>query len=455
MPRNTRTCLFLIFLLMSLNLGAREQIILTIEDSLAAALAQNRSLLVTDRQTESVKNTYDRRWNLLQPGVTASTSLDYRDAALSQWTSPDTTSRSNPLTFGGALSLSLPLNTGLAHKMEKTRIDYETSLISAETARKQLIRDVETEFYYLLALQSNLDILTRNRDLAEKRYQQTLNNYNNGFASELNVLQAQVSAANTIPALSQGISDYDTRLRSFLVLLGMDPEKEVTIEGDLNRPAFRPDRTDLMTRFLASRRDILAQKMTIESLENGARITKSSGYSPSLTLSGGWSTSVNDPFAETSWASESWSDSFSLGMSLRIPLDGYIPGSQQQSALEQSEDKIEQARITLDAVTDKARSEILNLIQQIDTALDKIDQAALNEDISRRSFEMTEESYNLGAAERLDVEDAQQSYLNAVQQQLNSRYQYLAALINMKYALDLDSIDDLFQLESTGEKDNG
>jgi len=455
MTREIRIGLFLLLLLIPPGLSAQELSTLTIEDSIDAALKQNRDMIVTNKKTESVRKSFDNRWNSLIPGITASTSLEYKDYGVSEWTNSEAPSRGNPINFGGSLSLSLPLNTGLAYKIEKTRIDYEASLISSETARKQLIRDVEKEFYNLLASQTNLDILKKNRDLAEKRYQQTLNNYKNGFASELKVLQAQVSAANTVPTLSQAVSDYDTRLRSFLVLLGMDPEMKVKITGNLNRPVFKPDEKELLNRFLASRRDIQAQKKEIESLKNSAQLTKAAGFSPSLTLSGGWSTSVNDPFTGGSWGSDSWTDSLSMGMSLRIPLDGYIPGSQQSTALQQSEDKIEQAQITLESITDKAKSEILNLIQQINTALDKIDQAQLNVNLSRHSFEMTEESYNQGATERLDVEDAQQSYLKAVQQQLDSRYQYLTALINLKYALDLDSLDELFKLDTTGEKSNG
>ncbi len=417
-----------------------EPLTLTVEESVAAALEQNKALMITRLQTDSARLDFENRWNSLLPGISASTGL----------------SRSDDLFFTGAgkstrlsagLSLSLPLNSALAHSMEQTRIDYEGQLITMETAQKQLIRDVNNEFYYLLASKSNLDILTQNQELAEKRYQQTLENFNNGFSSELNVLQARVSAANYGPELSQARSSYENRERSFLILLGIDPETEVELTGDLVRPPIELDAADLVTGYIAGRQDIRSQQKTIESLENSRKTEKARNFTPSLSLSGGWNSSLNDPFTGSSW-SDGWTDTLSMGLTLSIPLDGYIPGSSQKTALDQRDNSIRQAQITLDSLHDGARTEILNLARTIETSLEQLELAEMNVNLARRSYEMTEESYNLGVMERLDVEDAQQSYLSAVQQQLTSRYQYLSALIDLKYALNMDSIDDLYKLNT-------
>ncbi|MDC7235769.1 MAG: TolC family protein, partial [Spirochaetales bacterium] len=342
---------------------------------------------------------------------------------------------------------------GLVHKIEQTKIDYEASLISLETARKQLIRDVEKEFYYLLAIQTNLVLLEQNLELAEKRYLQTLENFNNGFASELQVLQAQVSAANYKPQLSEAVSNFENRHRNFLILLGMDPESRIELSGNLAQPGFTGDAHVMMEEYLVSRQDIQAQKKTLESLENSKKSSRSSGFSPTLTLSGGWSTSVNDPFLNDNWLPDSWTDTANLGLSLRIPLDGYIPGSSQKNAVSQMQFKIDQAQLMLGAMTDSARTEILNLNQSIRTSREQLDLAELNVELARRSYEMTEESYRQGVMERLDVEDSQQSYLAAVQQQLSSQYNYLSGLIDLKYALNLDSLDEVFELNMEGDNE--
>lgn len=433
-----------LLMLLIASLSAQERVILNVEESVNAALAQNKNFQVTGLQTESSKKIYDNRWNSLIPGINASTGLAYRDTAISNFTNTSQLDGGKPLTFNATLSLSLPLNTGLIYKMEQTRIDFESSSITYETAQKQLIRDVEKEFYYLLAIKTNLEIMENNQELAEKRFKQTQENYKNGFASELQVLQAQVSAANYKPELSQSHADYDTRQRKFLILLGMDPESTIELTGDLEQAAVRVEPAELIIRYIGTRQDILAQQKKIESLENNRKSTKASGFSPNLTLSGGWSTSVNDPFLNNGWLPDTWSDTASLGLSLRIPLDGYIPGSDQQTTVDQTQDRIIQAQITLSAMEDNAKTEILNLVQNLVTSQEKMALAGLSVNLAQKSFEMTEKSYNQGVMERLDVEDAQQSYLSAIQQKLSSQYQYLSGLIDLKYALNMDSIDELF-----------
>ena len=424
---------------------AESPVELTVEKSVSAALEQNRDLMITRLETDSSRLEFDNRWNSLVPDISATTGLSYRDDLLFPSSQGNS---SSPASLSAGLSLSLPLSSTLAHRMEQTRIDYEAQMISMETAQKQLIRDVEKEFYYLLTVKNNLEVLQQNQELAEKRYMQTLENFNNGFSSELQVLQAQVSAANYRPQLSQARSDYEIRERSFLILLGIDPETEVNLTGELEHPSVELNAPDLVSLYAAGRQDIRAQQKSIESLENSRRTAKASGFSPSVSVTGGWTSSLNDPFSGSSWSENGWTDTLSMGLTLRVPLDGYIPGSSQKTTLAQTDISIEQARISLDSLMDSARTDILNLVKSIRTSQEQLELAGLNVDLAAKSYEMTEESYNLGVMERLEVEDAQQSLLSAIQQRLTSQYQYLSGLIDLKYALNMDSIDELYTMNA-------
>jgi outer membrane protein TolC len=336
--------------------------------------------------------------------------------------------------------------------MKETVIDYEASRTSSDTAQKQLIRDVEKEFYYLLTLQSELAILEKNRELAEKRYQQAESNYENGFATDLEVLQARVTASSYKPELSQARSDLDTETRNFLILLGMDPGSGIRLTGDLTQPPFQPDLTKLLEQSPVNRQDIREQLIEIESLKNDLNITRTSGYSPSLTVSGSWSTNVDNPLDRGSWESESWSDSGKIGFNLSVPLDSYIKGSGDSTDVSQDLIEIKKGEITLALLIDRAWVEIMNLHQQISTAQEILEQASQNRDLAEKSYELTDESYRLGGVERLDVEDAQQSALSAGQDYLRSQYQYLSGLIDLKYALNLRSMDELFELNGRSKK---
>jgi outer membrane protein TolC len=418
--------------------------LLSIEDCVDAALTNNRDLLISEIGSETLLREYETRWNSLIPGIDLSAGLSKSDELFASAESGS----NDPMRFSAGLALSLSLTSGLAPAMAQTRIDYEAGLIDRDTVGKQLVRDVEKEFYYLLATAGNLELLEKNRELAQKRYEQTRENFDNGFASELEVLQARVSAAGYGPEISEERSSYENHKRGFLILLGMDPEAELELTGTLDAAPLLLNEEELIAGYLGSRQDIQTQLKAIESLENGKRISRASGYSPTLKLSGGWDTSVGEAHKQESWDAENWTDTVEVGISLSIPLDGYIPASRQMTELKGKDDSLAGAALKLASLRDNARMEIINLNRSIMTAQETLEQSALNMELARRSYEMTEESYELGTAERLDVEDAQQSWMSARQQYLTSRYSYLAGLIDMKYVLNLDDMGELYRLNT-------
>lgn len=426
--------------------SAADSIVLNISTSINMALNQNRTIQLKALETESDKVAYDNRMGSLIPTIKASTGVEYSNIAVSGLTDPDSTYGEDPLGFNAALSFSLSLDRKLKYDMEETRIDYEAGRIGYNTAQKQLVLDVEKKFYYLLTLRSEIEILEKNQELAEKRYGQTQRNYENGFATDLAVLQARVTASSYQPALSKARSDLDMETRNFLILLGLDPATRVKLNGDLSRPEFHPDRKELLESYPSGRQDIQEQMIDIESLKNDYNITRTSAFSPSLAISGSWSTSVDSPFEGSNWESDNWSDSGKIGLTLSVPLDPYIRGSEDQTDISQDLLDIKEAEITLALLMDTARVEIMNLTQQISTALEILKQSSLNRALAKKSYELSEASYNLGAVERLDVEDAQQAYLSAGQEYLDSQYQYLSGLIELRYALNLNSMEELYKL---------
>ncbi|MDC7232700.1 MAG: TolC family protein, partial [Spirochaetales bacterium] len=91
--------------------------ILTVEDSIQAALAQNKMFQMENIGNEADRQNYDTRWNALIPGINATSGIEYRDNAISGITNGNLNNSGSPLNFNAGLSLSLPLNTGLVHKI--------------------------------------------------------------------------------------------------------------------------------------------------------------------------------------------------------------------------------------------------------------------------------------------------------------------------------------------------
>ncbi|MDC7225663.1 MAG: TolC family protein [Spirochaetales bacterium] len=405
---------------------AAEALILDIETCIEMALENNPDFLISNISLRTAQRDNNTVWNNFLPtaslsGYHGGSSAIISDTADFSWS-----------TYG-KLSMSLSLNAEVFKTIESIRLAYENEQISYETAKRELVSTVEEEFYYLITSKSSLEITKASLELAQKNYEQTLSNYNHGMASELSVLQAEINAANLKPTYKQSLSNHESRLRNFLIVLGMDPEQEIELEGELNTKIVEFDAEQLIPE-LSNRLDLQTIEKNIEILSNSRTLTALSNKSPTLTASGSWQVE----------ALPSYADILSLSLTLSIPIDDFIPGSSTSVSLAEIDDQIQQYELRLGKAMNEARIEIINLIEQLETAADNMDISALNITLAEKTYEMSQQSFARGVVERLDVEDAQQAYLSAKHQYLSSQYDYLTGLISLRDALGLSTLDELY-----------
>lgn len=412
-----------------------DPMVLDLDTSINLALQNNPDLKISKIELETAERAAKNTWNEFLPTLTASADLDGSSASTSTYSATD-------WEVGGSLSASLPLDASIAYSIKDTELSYESAKISYNTEKMNLVADVEQNFASLIASEADMDIDKANLELAQKRYEQTQTNFNNGLSSELDVLEAQVTAKTLEPTYLQTVADYKEDVREFLMDLGLDPETDVTFNGTLETPIYDFNSDDLINRYLYQRQDIKELQNELAIYENTKSLTAAEGLSPSLSLSAGWSADLDDAF-DSSTTSDSWADGFSAGIGLSIPLNGFIPGSSTNLSVKEADDDVQTASISLAQGVDEARTEIINLVEQLKTSASNMDLSQLNVELTRRTYEMSEESFSRGTVERLDVEDAQQDYYEAQQDYLESQYTYYSGLVDLRVALGLDTLDEL------------
>jgi len=422
---------------------AAEPLILDRDAAVDLALENNRSLQLASIDLQGAARGADTAWNRLLPDLSASAGLTRNDRLFSDPMMPG----QEGVSFSGSLDANIALQPGLVYSIRQTHLEYAAQEISYDQARREVVAQVEAEFYYLLAARSDIEIQQASLENAWERYEQTRIDFERGRTSELSMLQAQVNAANQEPAYLSTVNAYNRRIHNFLIVLGIDPLTDLVLEGDLSVDRVSADARELSDRYVQNRSDVRTRQATLAQLRNQRSLSAVSGRTPTLTLSAGWSTSVADPFESTSWEGAAWSDTATVSARLSVPLDGLIPGSSGTVGIADAEDRIIQGEIQLLETNDAARTEIINLVEQLDTAWANIELARLNIELSRTAYQMSEEAYRRGTMELLDVADAEQEYLSAQQTHIKNQYEYLAGLIDLRLALGVD------ELPGTGETD--
>jgi len=419
-----------------------ESITLTVDKAVELAISQNLGLQQSGIDVRTKERAKDTAWNAFLPSMSVSAGFNGTNQIFTENGQSIPILGDGPTNrFSTGLNFGLPLNSGVGAGIKNLVAEYESGMISYEDAQKKLERDVRKQFYLLLGNQENITIQEGNIALAEKRLTQARNNFNNGLAPELEVLSAEVTVANLQPAYNGTIAAYDSLMLFFKFLLGEDRKTEITLDGNLETKLYDLNAENLINSYMAGRLDIRGLDKQMEAMKYMKKGMGMQFNTPTLNLGYNYSFSGSNntlapPPSTSQEAWSDWQDAGAFSLSLSWKFDGLIPGSSTDVKLKEIQDGIDSLSIARQMTFESAGMEITNLVNKLATSRKTIEATTSSVELARRNFELTEEAYNVGTRELLDVESRQQDYLNAAQQLLLAKYEYIAGLLDLEYALN-------------------
>jgi len=402
-----------------------EELSLDVDSAVRMALENNFNIKKEQlnlSQKERAKNT---SWNYLMPSVTATTSL-----ARSYSSAIDSNIWSESVGFSAALNL----NAALVYGMRQNVLNYEAGVLTLETAKRGLARDIKKAFYNLLVLQENMRITKLSLDNAEKLYLQAQVNYENGRASRYTMLTARVSWENMKPSYLEMENAFRLAMDSFKQTLGLSFDTNVTITGNIEAADLKFDEKELISKYLGNRLDVQMQRKSIEILENSLKASRAL-LTPSLALQYSkfpMSKSKVEGYEWTEWTNTP----ASFSIAIAIPLDNLIPGSAERNTIKNTEDQIKQAELALDQTIKSAELNISSLVKSVEKARSSLDALNLSVELAEEAYKLAEEAYNAGTKELLDVQSAELALQRARLQVLSGKYTYVSGLLDLEYAIN-------------------
>jgi outer membrane protein TolC len=408
---------------------------LTAEQAVDMAMQENLSLKNSTITMSQTEREYKNSWNVFLPSLSASGSLGYSDRLFSE-ASVSPVRAADPWSLSFGLSASLPLNVSAAPGLEAARLEYEAGVITWEQARAETRRSVLKNYYSLLTQQANLRLLEENTLLAESTLETVQTKFDRGLLPETDLLEARVNAGRIRNNWLNARAAYENGLMAFCVLLGLPPDTPLELSGTLEAPRSAIDENKALEAVAGS--PVIRQLMlNIRILEknNAALITGS--LTPTLSLGLAWRESVSAPFEGESWSAGSWQDALSLTLSLTVPLDGFIPGSQTDIKIAAGRDAIEMARNNQAAVLARTQTEVRGLLNSLENA----ERASLlnleNYRLAQRNLDLTREAWRAGTRSLLEVGTRQADLLSAGQDYLLSLYSWIGYLLDLEYTLGI------------------
>ncbi len=397
---------------------------ITVEDSVILAADNNISLKRQRISLENLERRNKTSWNGISPSASIAGGANIPlDGIVTDMEAKQ------KYTYNISASLQLSLTPSLYTSIRDAKLKYESGKSSYEDAVRQIELNVRKLFYSLLYTKESMALQKRNMETAKLRYENNLDKYNRGQLSELDLLQSQYSYESQRPSIESAEIAYQNNLASFKQTLGLSQNEKIELSGSLSDAI--PPESFAFTQSVEDLPSVKKIESSIEQQKNSLLATRFSAYGPSISVSYSWGLNGNDKIEDFKQHGES----HSFGLSVRIPLDGFLPWSNGANSIAVQKASLKDLQLQLENEKTSAAINLQNSIKNILQKQSQMDMLLKNVEIAQKAYDMTLTAYNHGSRDLLTLQNASDALLKARTDMESHIYNLICAVLDLENTL--------------------
>ncbi len=445
-----------VFLAILVPLGA-ESMTLTVDRAVELGLSNNFNIRVQESKVGTSARAKDDAWNVFIPDISASAILSRSNSAASVSGSATVGVPSSigadgsydnvwiqtydqemsPWTLMGNIQAQLALSPAIGNGISALALNYENALLSLESAENSTEQSIKKNFYGILLMQEQIELLKKNIGTMETRLANMEEMYKFGYITQLDLLNTEAGLASMGPTLTSLENSYELMLMSFRMELGLELDQPLVFDGEVEASPETWDSDSLVMKYLGDSLDLQQLEITRQMLENGKDATYNQSRLPALIFSWSYSPYQADPFDFDSWSDDSFSgDRGSLSITLSMPVDDWLPHSGTANKLKEAQEQLDELAYQRELAVRGTEMQIRSLVMNLNTSRENLIVKESAVDINRQSYEMSQESYNNGGLTLIDLETSENDLLQAESNLLSEKYTYISNLLDLEAALN-------------------
>ena len=404
---------------------------LTVDEAVELAKKNNVSVARSQITLDAVARAKAHSWNSMSPSASVSASSTVPIDALSDSDSNYTAS------FGVSATVSVSLSANLFTSMNAAKIAYESGKLSFDDAVKSVELGVREAFYGLLYERENIILQERNLEIAKTQYNNNLAKYNQGRLSEIDVLSAEVNYKSKIPTVESVRTTFLNDLASFKQTLGLHLAEKIELAGTLDDLINLNEISVDIKNVQSSSIKLLEYEL--ENAKNSVLENRFSAFAPILNASfkwsdGNWYVGYDGTLPEDKKAKKS----ASISLSATIPLDGVLPWSARNDAIDSAQDKVKALELQLDNEKKNLARTVMSSLRSIKQSQESIKYKQANVTLAQKTYDMTAEAYNRGTKDLLTLQNANTSLLNAQVSLKSETLTLIRTILNLENTIGVD-----------------
>lgn len=333
----------------------------------------------------------------------------------------------NTLNYGASLTQPLFLGGAGLAGIQIAHASKDAAKLNLEEQRQGLIYQTAIAFNSCVLAQELIKVQEEALEQAKANFEIVNKKYEVGSASGFDKMRAEVELANLMPDVINARNNYQLALTQLKMLIGMEKDVVIEIEGDLNYISDEFGKLSLED----IQRRAFENRPLIQMLDHQKNISRSavsiarSSLLPKLFFATDYS--YLDMRNNYKFNLDESSKGFTSALSLQVPLfQGFKSSAQLQKAKLDYKIVLDTEKQMYDAVN--AEVEVAyNLFQE---AKEKYESSAKTVELATEALRLANLSYDEGANTQLDVLNSQLaltrsklSYINSIFEYQNARYQ--------------------------------
>lgn len=410
----------------------------TLDDCVNYAMQHNITLQKARLQLQSSAEDVKGQKGALLPTLSASTnqSVGYRpwqDSGIATVTNGQVNSKVDKTYYNGSYNLNAQWtvwnggrNRNNVRQSQLTEQQAELNVAEQANSIEERICQLFVQCLYLneavKVSQASLETSKKNEQRGEEMVEV-------GMMSKADLAQLSAQRANdeySIVEAESQLANYKLQLRQLLELKAND-DFDIAIPETTDEQALAaiPSLQATYEQALATRPEMERGRLSIESSKVSLAIAKA-GWLPTLSLSGGLSTSTNS-LSNNSWGNQMKANvNMAGGLSLNIPI---FDGRQTKTNVAKARIQQQQALLDLQDQQKQLYQTIEGYWLDATTNQQRLKAAKASVESQQSSYELLQEQFNVGLKNIIELMNGKNSLLQAQQNQLQAKY---LTLLNMQ-----------------------
>ena len=398
----------------------------TLEQCISQALEKNYSIKISGNQLQIAENNVT--FAPFLPTFTLG-SKQSNNSMLQRNLSQDGV-RESSNTSGSSIINSAILNwrlfDGLSMFASK---DIQEELLaqgeySFRSVVENLVMNISTQYYLIISLQNQVNLLNELVGISQIRYNQSLTKYSIGRESGLEYKQAKIYLNSDSSRLLLQQENVKNAYIELFRLMNLPLDSQVKI-NDTIIPEHLLNIDNLVKTGLENNTELLAAKSGIRVAHLDIKIAKSALY-PTLDFTAGYNYNLNRNLYFPSKYNEA--NGYNWGFNLSIPV---FDGNEVNRKIKNAKISRDNAALSYEQARQNLESELLQLYNIYTNNLRLIEFEKESTGAAYLNLDAALEKYRLGALSGIEFRDIQLSYLDASDRMLNAIYQAKISEINL------------------------